>query len=60
MNVLEKEQEFKEWLEQGHYEKGTIGSRIANCKTVNNKYDLYQYFKREILKKYIGYSPIYR
>ena len=45
MNTLEKEQEFKEWLEQGRYEKGTIGSRIANCKTVNNKYDLYQYFK---------------
>lgn len=45
MNTLEKEREFKEWLEQGRYEKGTIGSRIANCKTVNNKYDLYQYFK---------------
>lgn len=45
MRILEKEQEFKEWLEQGHYEKRTIGSRIANCKTVNEKYDLYKYFK---------------
>ena len=44
MNVLEKEQEFKEWLEQGRYER-TIGSRISNCKTVNDKYNLYQYFK---------------
>ena len=45
MRILEKEQEFKKWLEQGHYEKRTIGSRIANCKTVNEKYDLYKYFK---------------
>ena len=45
MRILEKEQEFKEWLEQGRYEKRTIGSRISNCKTVNDKYNLYQYFK---------------
>ena len=45
MNVLEKEQEFKEWLEQGRYEKRTIGSRISNCKTVNDKYNPYEYFK---------------
>lgn len=45
MNTLEKEQEFKKWLEQGRYEKRTIESRITNCKTVNQKYDLYKYFK---------------
>ena len=45
MNTLEKEQEFKKWLEQGRYEKRTIESRITNCKTVNQKYNLYKYFK---------------
>ena len=45
MNTLEKEQEFKKWLEQGRYEKRTIESRITNFKTVNQKYDLYKYFK---------------
>ncbi|WP_273087530.1 hypothetical protein, partial [Capnocytophaga gingivalis] len=45
MNTLEKEQEFKKWLEQGRYERRTIESRITNCKTVNQKYDLYKYFK---------------
>ena len=45
MNTLEKEQEFKKWLEQGRYEKRTIESRFTNCKTVNQKYDLYKYFK---------------
>ena len=45
MRIVEKEQEFKEWLEQGRYEKRTIGSRISNWKTVNDKYNLYQYFK---------------
>ena len=45
MNTLEKEQEFKKWLEQGRYEKRTIESRITNCKTVNQKYNRYKYFK---------------
>lgn len=45
MNTLEKEQEFKKWLEQGRYKKRTIESRITNCKTVNQKYNLYKYFK---------------
>ena len=54
MNTLEKEQEFKKWLEQGRYEKRTIESRITNCKTVI----FINILKKEILKKSIDYLPI--
>ena len=46
MRNLEKEQEFKQWLEENRYDKVTIQSRITNCKKVNEKYDLYEYFTK--------------
>ena len=55
MNILEKEQEFKEWLKKVClYKDNTIDSRITNCKKVNDVYNLYDYFKKgkteEIIK----------
>ena len=47
MNILEKEQEFKEWLKKVClYKDNTIDSRITNCKKVNDVYNLYDYFKK--------------
>lgn len=46
MRNLEKEQEFKQWLKENRYDDRTIDSRITNCKKVNEKYDLYEYFTK--------------
>ncbi len=46
MKKLEKEKEFKEWLKENRYDDRTIDSRITNCKKVNEKYDLYEYFTK--------------
>jgi len=60
MNILEKEQEFKEWLKKVClYKDNTIDSRITNCKKVNDVYNLYDYFKKgktEVIIKLFTYT----
>ena len=46
MRNLQKQQEFKQWLKENRYDDRTIDSRITNCKKVNEKYDLYEYFTK--------------